>query len=337
MYGSVMSAPHLHFVMTAQEYILSTLKSLAEPVVPSDLSSSSLDDAILAKVMSKKFRKLKADDEAIKISRGAIKYAIKNKKPVTVGVLFGGNKLWRFDEAPEVDWAEFFSLEYYLEWMKSIASVYEYGAHFDYYSQNISVESLNNVPMSETEQYTKTFKDMLEWFRPYMPANVTVSYRQHADEYSDMSEYYAELEESKRNFLNGNNGNLPVLDEAQKAATELNVRLRPGQDNDPLWREKVEWEHQSIFGTKSLLKYLTDPTIIPTCPSAFPGLIATGSTKKSYAKFWAGVGALEKSDEGFHRLVLTPNQLQNAKFDWEDVQLDGLTGKNFGRIRIIRK
>jgi len=322
--------------MTAQEYILSTLKALAEPVLIQDIDKIPLEDAIFAKVMSKKFRKTKADDDAIKITKTAIKYAVENKKPVKVGVLFGGNKLWRFEEAPEIDWAELFSLEYYIQWMKSIASVYEYGANFEYYSQNISIESLNGVPRSETDRYTDTFKAMLEWIKPYIPENITITYCLHADEYSDVSEYYAELEEGKKVILANGNGHLPELDDIQKASTELNVKLKPGQDDDPLWREKVELEHQAIFETKSLIPYLTDSTIIPTCPGAFPGLINPGSTKHSIAKFWAGVGALKKSGDDYHRMVLTPKQLESIEFDWQKVNIAGLSGKNFKRIRIIR-
>ncbi len=321
--------------MTAQDYIISALEALAKPTPMEDIGKTPLEDAILAKVMSKKFRKLKADDEAVGIAKAAIKHAIEHKEPVKVGLLFGGNKLWRFGEAPEIDWAELFSFIYFLRWMKTIASVYEPGVHFDYYSQDISVETLNNVPRDETDRYQATFKAMLEWTKPYMPERVKVTYRRHADEYSDRSEYYKELEAGKEVVLAQNHGELPKLDEAQKLATGLNVKLRQGQDDDPLWREKVELEHQAIFKTKSLVPYLTDMTIIPSCPTPYPGLIATGSTKRSFAKFWAAVGALEKHDDSYSEIVLTPKQLAAADFEWEDVNIEGLQGKNFKKIRVI--
>ena len=237
--------------MTPQDYIISTLQALAQPTPMEDIGNTPVEDAILAKVMSKKFRKLKADETAIGIARSAIKYAVEQSKPVKVRLLFGGNKLWRFEEEPEIDWAELFSLIYYLRWMKSITSVYKHGAHFDYYSQDVSVESLNNIPRSQTDQYSATFKAMLEWVKPYIPENVQVTYRRHADEFKDLAEYDMEIEEAKKIVLANNNGKLPQLDEAQKAATELNVKLLPGQDDDPLWREKVELQHQAIFETVS--------------------------------------------------------------------------------------
>jgi hypothetical protein len=145
-----------------------------------------------------------------------------------------------------------------------------------------------------------------------------------------------ELEAAKQETLKANSGELPVLSEAQKAATELNVRLKPGQDKDPLWREKVEWIHQSIEETETFKRvYFADESLILACPTIYNGWIAVGSTKRSYAKFWVGAGVLQKDRETFHELVLTPNKLEDGKFGWEDVNFEGLKGKNFSKIRII--
>ena len=322
--------------MTAQEYIMYTIEALAEPIVMENIGGQNLEDAIYAKVMSKKFRKLKAGDDAVRITKNAIKLFVKENQPIVITELFGGNKLWRFEEAPEIDWAELFSFTYFMQWMRSIASVYEPGAHFDYMSQDISVESLNNAPRDETNRYSETFRAMLEWVRPYLPANVTVTYRRHYELFDNPDDYYKELEEAKEVVLSKNNGRLPELDDAMKAATELNVKLRPGQDQDPLWREKVELQHQAIFGTKTLQPYMTNPYQIWTCPTYYSDSVVTGSTKHSIAKFWAAVGALRPQSTGYYEVVLTPKQLAQATFDWEPVDISGLKGKNFHQIRILK-
>lgn len=301
-----------------------------------DIGKTPLEDAIFAKVMSKKFRKLKANERSISITKKAISWAVKNNQPVTVSFLFGGNKLWRLSEAPEIDWAELFSLMYYVRWMKSIASVYPPGARLDYYSQALNVEIMNNVPLSETEKYTKTFRDMLEWIKPYIPGKVTITYREYADEFTNHEDFVRELEAAKQNTLRANSGKLPSLSEEQKDATELNVKLERGQDQDPLWREKVELIHQSIEATETFKRcYFDDVSLVLACPTIYNGWIATGSTKRSYAKFWVGVGALQRANDSFHELVLTPKQLETLKFNWEDVELEGLKGKNFSKIRIL--
>ncbi len=49
--------------MTAQEYIISTLQELAESTPTEDIGDQSVEDAIFAKVMSKKFRKYSVTPE----------------------------------------------------------------------------------------------------------------------------------------------------------------------------------------------------------------------------------------------------------------------------------
>jgi hypothetical protein len=322
--------------MTAQDYIISTLEALAKPVAAEDIGDTPLEDAIFAKVMSKKFRKVHADEETVRVTRNAIRTAVKDGQPVTVSFLFGGNKLWRFEETPEIDWAELFAVTYFLRWMKTIAGVYPAGARLDFYSEDIAVEALNNIPRSEAEQYSATFRAMLDWMKPYIPKGVSVTYRRYAEEYPDYDAYLAELEVAKQRVLEANGGELPKLSEQQKAATELNVRPLPGQTDDPLWREKTELIHRALEETDTMHGYFNDPALVMACPTVYSGWVAVGSTKRSYAKFWAAVGVLEKSGDSFNELVLTPKQLKAAKFEWESIELAGLSGKNFSRIRVVQ-
>ena len=100
---------------------------------------------------------------------------------------------------------------------------------------------------------------MLDWIKPFMPDNVTVTYRRRREVFGDESKYYMELAEAKQRYLDEHNGNLPALDDKMKARTKLNVRLVDGQDKDPLWREKTELQHQAIFMTPTLGTYLNFP------------------------------------------------------------------------------
>lgn len=322
--------------MTPKDYILSTLDNLKTPIQMEHLDSISLEEAIYTKVMSKKFRKLKPGDACVQITRKAISTSIKENKPIRIFQMFGGNKLWRFDEAPEIDWAELFSLTYFAQWSRLIASVHKPGVLFEYFSQDISVESLNNVPRAETDRYSETFKKLLAFIEPYLPPNIKIVYTRHYDLFENPDDYYEELDAAKKIILQNNNGKLPQMDEHQLAATELNVKLKPGQNDDPQWREKVELEHQAIFITPTLKMYTSDPSIIWTCPTYYPDSVVTGSTKRSYAKFWAAVGALKHEGNNFAEIVLTPKQLENIEYKWEDIKIEGLKGKNFKKIRIVQ-
>lgn len=323
--------------MNAEQYILARAKALKLPTELVEIKGGDSFKLIKQKLLSKKFRKLKATPACEQVIDRVVKQAIKNQMPIRISTLFGGNKLWRFDEAPEVDWAELFNLFYYIDWMKTVAAVHKPGVEIDYYSQDISIESLDGVPRSETDKYSETFRQLLEWVKPYLPDGISIVYRRHFDDFDDPDDYYKELEQGKREVLKDNGGKLPSLTEEMRVATELNVKLKPGQDDDPNWREKVELEHQAIFRTKTLGKHLSEPDRISLCPTNYEDSdsIITGSTKRSYAKFWAAVGALEKDGDKYNELVLTPKQLSTAKFEWEAVKIPGLDGKNFNRIRTL--
>jgi len=42
-------------------------------------------------------------------------------------------------------------------------------------------------------------------------------------------------------------GVAPAIDARRKQMVEMNVKLRPDQDKDPLWREKTELLHQAYY------------------------------------------------------------------------------------------
>ena len=190
--------------MTPAEYILSTLEVLSKPVPTVDISEVSLKDAVYSKVMSKKFRKLKPADLCVNLTKKAIEIAISENKPIRIVEMFGGNKLWRFNEAPEIDWAELFSLTFFIQWSRLIASVYEPGVIFEYLSQDISVESLNNVPRHETDKYSESFRELIKFVEPYLPPNISVKYTRHFELFDNPDDYYDEMISAKEEVLKEN-------------------------------------------------------------------------------------------------------------------------------------
>lgn len=335
--AGVMSSPHLHFFMKPDVFIQSRLDAIAQPVKRADIGSTPLEDAILAKVHSKKFRKLHVDQAAINNAKRSIATSVKNGEPIKLRLDFGGNKLWRLPEAPHIEWGEVFSLIYYVNWSKYIASVYEPGVLFNFFSMDVAVERLNNVPHEETDKYSEEFYALLAWAQPYVPKGVQLMYTRYGDLYKNRGEYDAEIEASKAAYLKASGGTLPVMDDKMKLATELNVKTRPGQTDDPEWHAQVELEHEAIFGTKTGAPYMEDPDWIPHCPTWYSGYIATGSTKSSIAKFWAGVGALKPVGDSFSEVILSPKQLESAQFDWAPTAIKGLDGEAFKRVRVLKK
>lgn len=321
--------------MTAQEYIISELKKLREPIRHAETEPEKLEEAIYARVMSKKFRKLKASDFVKEFVKDSVHIAVSEGKPLAIGCAHGGTKPWHFPEYPEVDWAELFVIIYHVQWMRYIAEVYERGVWLEFYSMDVCLERMNNLPRSETDQYSASFIKIIEFVQQYLPENLTITYRRYGDDYDDIHDYDKELDiaiEANKKLLGGK---LPTLTERQKYGTEMNVRPLPGQTLDPLWREKVELIHMSIEQTKTFVRYLEDRRFVPSCATPVEGTLTVGSTKKSLAKFWFAAGALEPKGDSFIEVVLTPKQLESLAFIWKDVKIKGLVGKNFSKIRIV--
>ncbi len=322
--------------MTAQEYIISELEKLKQPIEVSRVDPDKLEDAILARVLSKKFRKLKASAFVTDFVKDSIKIAVSQGKPLAIGFVHGGSKPWSFDEYPEVDWSELFAMMYQIKWMRYIAEVYEPGVWLEFYSMDVCQERMNNLPRPETDRYTETFKLTIEFVKQYLPENLSITYRRYSEDYDDISDYDIELDAAIERTRKKLGGKLPELTDAQKYATEMNVRPTEAQKSDPKWREKVEVIHKSVEDTEVFKAYLEDRRFIPACPTPVEGTLVVGSTKKSIAKFWFGVGGLEKTtDDDYNEIVMTPKHIKAGAFSWEAVHIDGLESKNFNQIRVV--
>lgn len=230
-------------------YIIEQLESLNKPSNisgPATPSQDALIEFIGKTVLSKKFRKYSLPPEYLEHILSAIDINVKNNKPIQFAYPFGANKLWRLDEAPEVDWAELFSLIYFAKWLKPITEYYKFGTHFEFCSDDIVIETLNNLPKSETEAYIKSFKELLAFIKPFLPENFTFSFSRVGDRYTE-KKFFDELNEKKEKLLKESGGSLPQLTESQKRSIELNVKLKPGQNDDPLWMEKNQLLHNAYL------------------------------------------------------------------------------------------
>ena len=322
--------------MTAQEFIQKRLEDLksTEKAVSNFKSEEELADFIFKTIMSKKFRKFSVTPEYLPHIHESIENAIKENSPIKFVFVFGGYKLWRLEEAPETDWAELFAMMYYAKWLKPIAEVYKPGIWFDFSSDDVIVERLNNIPKSDTEAYAKSFYMILDFLKKYLPENMKFTMTPVSSRYTP--EEFDEDLKDKVDAMQKELGGLPILDAESKRMVELNVRLKPGQDKDPQWREKIELVHQAYYNVSRRRSYtrggkdkiLTFCTQIGRC-------VAVGTTKTSIAKFWQGAGALKKTEAGFQEYVLSPSQIEKAKSATEPVSIDGLIGKNFKKVRII--
>lgn len=285
--------------------------------------------------MSKKFRKFSMISEYQNHIKNVIDESIKNDLPIKLSFPFGGYKLWRLEETPEVDWAELFTLMYYSKWLKSVSAVYDPGIIFDFASDDIIVGRMNNISKEDTAKYKKSFEDLVKFLKQYIPENIkftftSISFLYTPEEFEkDLAD---KIEKKKIEF-----GGLPVLDDKKKRMVELNVKLLPCQDNDNLWREKIELLHQAYYTVDKRRPYnrAKDKILVFPNPVGDGKSISVGTTKTSVAKFWVGIGVLKRKEDGFIKNILSPSQIEKEKITKETISIDGLSGKNFSKIGII--
>lgn len=319
--------------MKPSEFIIQRLNNL---IKPQEISlERNLEDTIFRLILNKKFRKYAIiPSEYLDHISSAIKLNVSKNEPIKLTFVFGGYKLWRLEESPEVDWAELFSFIYYANWLKPICAVYKQGVNLDFYSDDVILEIMDNVPKEKTEAYIKSFRILLEFINPYLPKNLSFTLNRVGDRYNTYEDFKKELKQSIEK-AEDELGGLPKLNDEQRGLVELNVRLKTGQADDPAWKEKVFLIHEGYSKVSKRRPYYRTPDKIFIITKQMNNSIAVGTTKTSIVKFWVGAGALKKLDDDFIEYILSPKQLESNKFDVEKISIEGLDGENFKTIRIL--
>ncbi len=329
--------------MNAQEYILSELDALKAPV-PSAADGPKTDaqmiDAIFAALMSKKFRKFSVPPKNQTIIKAALEKNIVHKEPVQISWPFGGYKLWRLEETPEADWAELFTIMYIVRWLKPVCAMYPQGVHFTFWVDEVVISTMNNIPQSDLDAYQKSFATLLSFIKPWLPSNLQFEVFLERSQYESSEAFEAGLAGEMESLKQVRAKNPQPLTDAAIRSIEMNVKLTPEQTKDPLWREKVDLMHYAYYNLQEK-QNRARPSYTTANITAFtyffePNVIPIGTTKTSIAKFWVGVGALQERNDGFIETVLSPSQLEKAQFAWEPVAIEGLDGKNFHKIRVLK-
>lgn len=319
--------------MKPSKYIEDQLDELKK-VETIDVSQNELVGCIVSKILSKKFRKYAADDAFLEHVHKVVDWSVKNNKPIEMVWVFGGYKLWRMPTEPEVDWGELFSMIYFARYVQPIAAVYKPGVIFDFYSDDVIVSRMDNVPQKDMDAYQKSFRQLLEFIRSYLPNNIMFTYNTVAEQYGP-GEFDKELAQNIERLKKELPGGLPKMDEVKKALVELNVKLKPGQAKDPKWREKVLLIHDAYAISSKRRPYYRSDKKLMVVNTALPCTVAIGTTKASVAKFWCGIGVLERRGKKYLEKILSPSQYEKAKIKVEKIEIGGLSGKSFRKIGIL--
>ncbi|MDP3093517.1 MAG: hypothetical protein Q8N16_02020 [bacterium] len=328
--------------MEIQEYLSTKLKNCTSYEYTTEdkklLDDFGIEEFIYKKLTSKKFRKYALSPDCQKHIMSVIHKSVETRQKISFVWVFGGYKLWRLAESPEPDWAELFSMIYFIDWLKPIIAAYPPGVHFDFFSDDVIVPIMNNIPQEDTKHYIAGFKNLLDFVKPHIPSNFLFTLSRVEDQYESHEDFKKdlEIEIAKRTGELGGTGKFPSLTPEQIQAIELNVKSDTEQVKDPFWRERVQIIHDSYVQISKRRPYYRNENTIMVVSTSLPVTIAVGSTKTSVVKFWVGAGALERRNESYAEWIFSPKQIASRNFSIEPIELEGLTGKNFSQIRVLK-
>lgn len=292
-------------------------------------------ETITKLICSKKFRKYAVTAEYGAHIRSVVEKCIARNQPIPFVWVFGGYKLWSLEEAPEADWAELFSLMYFVEWLKPVVAIYKPGVWFDFFSDDVIVPMMNNIDPEDTKAYIKSFASPLSFIKPYLPSGFSFTLHRVVDQYNSYEEFRKELDKNIKELTLKRQQEPKPLSPAKIAAIDLNVKPDKEQQKDPHWRDKVQIIHDAYSLSSKRRPYYRNPDKIMVINTPIPGALAVGTTKTSVVKFWVGMGALKEANNFFREYILSPKQIAKIKIRTENISISGLDGNNFQRIKIF--
>lgn len=305
--------------MDIHQYIEDQLQSCGvyqrRPQDQRSLDFLGLEDYIISKIKTKKFRKWSIDTQLAQRIRGSVKNSLRQKEPIDFILPFGGYKLWRLPTAPKIDWAEFFTLCHLCQYVSPIAESYKHGATITFLSDDIIIETMDNIPQAHITQYLRSFQNLLQIFQNHLPPNINLHLTRVSDLYK-REEFKMEIsmlyQQIKSEMINWNesmkkslyeNAKLNVMWEGERNLLDMT----PEKKREFLKRGTILHEAYRRSNVKYHLENSPNRVPLATKPTSRPSVVI-GSTKNSACRFWTGFGVLEEKEGAFTNRVLSYGQ-----------------------------
>ncbi|MEK7571355.1 MAG: hypothetical protein AAB553_03695 [Patescibacteria group bacterium] len=283
------------------------------------LQKEGVEGFIYRKLTSKKFRKWKMEEDSQKRVRAALRSNITKNQPIQFTYPFGGYKLWSLDAAPQVDWAEFFSIAYYCQYVAPILQVYKPGVLFSFSSDDIIIERMNNTPKKDTDAYFDSFTMLLKHFSKYFPSNIQMEIVRVADMYSK-KEYEEELQEAVIRLKQTYPTTSQERQDMMMRTSRLNIEWQGAKDLTEISEAEKEHiiamgpiYHDAEVGMSKRAQFVRGEDKIVVFTTVVPNAIAIGTNKNAIVKFWMGVGVLEEDDNSYTTRIFSPKQWEKIK------------------------
>lgn len=321
---------------------------------------------ILAKYSGKSQSYLAKGEESIgsiDLTLGRIVYAVSHKQPLIFLFCFGGYKNHNCPTYPEVDWAEFFQLKFFIEYLLPIIKNYKYGTLIQYESEDIIIES-NNVPRKSLDAYSKSFTKLLNYmndlFKEQFGIELNIELIRCRDQY-DVHELYGEMAKQRDGIIEAFSQLSDKYRLAWLKRAETNIMWEGGVEDysnlSPEQREKIIFEARIANECFLAADYILRGKIVFDRDNCVPFVGTWGytpsaspidfwfhlkSSQSSQVDFWIGTGLLSHEvvdgKDIYKERIVSPPQYKAIENCLEEVSIENpkLTSisKNFKNIKI---
>lgn len=317
-----------------QKYIqdrLLNLNTIEKITIKTDL----LPDYIYHKLMTRRYRKYAVTQEYQEHIKKVIINSISDNRPIPLVWVFGCYKLFRLKESPNPDWAELFSLIYFSEWLKPIATVYKPGVVFDFFADGIIVPLMNNIPETDLKLYKHDFKILLSFIKQYLPSNLKFQIHTLHNLYGTKSAFLKELHEKHKIVLKSYKTNPYTVSPEQKKVIQLNVKFNNTIKNNEYDIQKIQLLFDAFSTVSKRRPYYRNPDKIMLDSLNTKNTLPIGTNKSSIVRFWVGIGVLKQDKNSFIDKILSFSQIKKYQFKEIPIKINTLDLKNFKKIKLI--
>lgn len=311
------------------------------PFLPLSLSDQKkiqfqgLEQLLYEKLTSSKYRSLALPPELQQKIKEKIHLCVTRHIPIHITVPFGGYKKWQLKTAPHLDWSEVFNVLQLREYLSPVAALYKPGVILEYFSDEIFISRMNNIPQQEVDTYNSECADLFKFIQRYTPHNMKFKFSKIRDFISE-EELFNRFDKIKIQ-LRKDWQNLPKEEQER--------RLNKARRN-----YKGEADTQTIFEANLIHDAFLYGDWDLGIPWAFDThMIAVGfrytkswgiplkSSRSSATQFWVGTGVLLHKESEYVPTILTLEQFEEQKgnFSQENVSVFPTSFKTLQNISVL--
>lgn len=306
------------------DFVLNDILSIQN--LSKDIYGDNLNNNIVDRLFSKKYRKYKIDSSVRENISKQLEQIIADNQKIIFTPAFGGYKHYWTESYPYTDWAEIFNLKFLLEYLAPIFNSYKPGIEIEYESEEVIIEKINNMPQEDLNKYTNSWYKLLDLFNSRLNNRAKIKYTLATNFYSKeklykaMDERYPKfkkmfdtyedkdyrLSKASTNIMWDGKENLTNLTEKEKQDFIKNSRIL-----DEAFLDADFELREDFFSQKNRILLCFSFGLWPEGAEA----LHIGSCSSSMVDFWAGMGILEVRGDNIIPRIISKTQFDKIEKD----------------------